>query len=237
VWLVGGAVSNRDIKWRVFNMYESLDEFRTAALNCGADYYSDGSLHQEMTAAAFRIYRNAAAGTKLSDFEGNPVGFGITIVGRLALRADDGQWIPADESFPSIDEIMRENLKVMDEDSGGSGGILSAGRWSLLANDAWVLGGVHASTEFHFASPLRWKNLWNVRSSRMTVTAREVIGITAFGYRISRPIPKLEAVARCTDEKEAAAASLQAYKKEVLKYQTIESFEKFFKTIPDAALS
>jgi len=218
-------------------MYESIDEFRTAALDCGADYYTDESLHREMIAAAFRIYRNASAGTKLSDFKGNPVDFGITIVGRLALRADDGKWIPADESFPSIDEIMRENLKVMDEDSGDSGSILSAGQWSLLANDAWVLGGIHARTEFHFASPLRWKNLWNERSSRMTVTAREVIGITAFGYRVSRPIPKLEAVARCTDEKRAAAASLPTYKKEVLKYQTIESFEKFYKTLPESSLS
>jgi hypothetical protein len=218
-------------------MYENIDEFRTAAVNCGADYYTDGSLHQEMIAAAFRIYRNASAGTKLSDFEGNPVDFGITIVGRLALRADDGKWIPADESFPSIDEIMRENLKVMDEDSGDSGGILSAGHWSLLANDAWVLGGIYARTEFHFASPLRWENLWDESGSRMTVTAREVIGITAFGCRISRPIPKLEAVARCTDPKRAAAASLPAYKKEVLKYQTIVNFEKFYKTIPESALS
>lgn len=34
-----------------------------------------------------------------------------------------------------------------------------AGHWSLLANDAWVLGAIHARTEFHFASPLRWENL------------------------------------------------------------------------------
>jgi hypothetical protein len=45
----------------------------------------------------------------------------------------------------------------MDEDSDGSGSILSAGLWSLLANDAWLLGGIHARTEFHFASPLRWE--------------------------------------------------------------------------------
>jgi len=216
-------------------MYERIDEFRAAALNCGADYYTDRSLQRDMIEAAFRIYRNASAGTRLSDLEGNPVDFGITIVGRLALRADDGTWIPADESFPSIDEIMRENLKIMDEVSNDGGSILSAGQWSLLANDAWVLGGIHARTEFHFASPLRWENLWDSRGNRTTVTAREVIGITAFGYRISRPVPKLEAVAQCTDEKNAAAASLPAYKKEVQKYQTIETFRKFFETIPEPA--
>jgi hypothetical protein len=223
------------ISQRKSKIYARSDEFQAAALNCGADYYTDGSLHPDKLEAAFRIYRNASAGTRLSDFEGNSVDFGITIVGRLALRADDGTWVSADESFPSIDEIMRENLKVMDEDADDSGSILNAGHWSLLANDAWVLGGIQARTEFHFASPLRWENLWDEDGSRMTVTAREVIGITACGYRISRPVPKLEAVARCTDEKKAAAASLLTYKQEVQKYQTIEAFRKFYETIPAAA--
>jgi hypothetical protein len=216
-------------------MYERIDEFQAAAKECGPGYYTDGSLQQDKIEAAFRIYRNASAGTKLSDFEGNPVSFGITIVGRLSLRADDGTWVSADESFPSIDEIMRENLKVMDEDFDDSGSILSADLWSLLANDAWLLGGIHARTEFHFASPLRWENLWDEGGSRMTVTAREVIGITAFGYRISRPIPKLEAVAQCTDTKKASAASLPAYKKEVQKYQKIEALRRFYQTIPEPA--
>jgi hypothetical protein len=216
-------------------MYERIDEFQAAAKECGLYYYTDGSLQQDKVDAAFRIYRNASAGTKLSDFEGNPVSFGITIVGRLALRADDGMWVSADESFPSIDEVMRENLKVMDEDADDSGSILNAGHWSLLANDAWVLGVIHARTEFHFASPLRWVNLWDARGRRMTVTAREVIGITAFGYRISRPVPKLEAVAQCIDENKAAAASLPDYKKEVQKYQTIEIFRKFYEMIPESA--
>ena len=216
-------------------MYEHIEEFQTAAIECGAGYYTDGSLQQDRLEAAFRIYRNACAGTRLSDFDGNPVDFGITIVGRLALRAEDGTWVSADEHFPSIDEIMRENLKVMDEDSEDSGSILNAGLWSLLANDAWLLGGIHACTEFHFASPLRWQNLWDERGGRMTVTARELIGITAFGYRISRPVPQLEAVARCADEQKAAAASLSAYKNEVLKFRTIEAFKKFYETIPPAA--
>ena len=47
----------------------------------------------------------------------------------------------------------------------------------LLANDAWLLGGIHAQTEFHFASPLRWENLWDSEFDRLTVTGREVVGI------------------------------------------------------------
>jgi hypothetical protein len=216
-------------------MYQRFDEFREAALSCGADYYTDQSLQHDMLEAAFRIYRNASAGTKLSDFEGNPTDFGITIVGRLALRAGDGTWVPADESFPGIDEIMRQNLRVMDADAGDSGSILSAGRWSLLANDAWLLGGIHARTEFHFASPLRWSNLWNAADGRMTITARELIGIAAFGYTIRRPVPQLEAVAQCVDDHKAAAASLPAYKTEVQKLQAIEDFRQFYEAIPAAA--
>jgi hypothetical protein len=216
-------------------MYERIDEFKRAALECGSNYYTDGSLQGDKIVAAFRIYRSASAGTMLSDFEGNPVSFGITIVGRLALKAEDGTWVSADESFPSIDEILRQNLRVMDEKSGDSGSILSASLWSLLANDAWVLGGLHARTEFHFASPLRWENMWDERGKRMTVTAREVIGITAFGYRIIRPIPKLEAVAQCIDEQKAAAASLPAYKQAVQQYEAMGAFRKFYETIPKPA--
>jgi len=216
-------------------MYQRFDEFRSAALACGADYYSDQSLQQDMLETAFRIYSKATAGTKLADIEGNPVSFGITIVGRLALKADDGTWVPADESFPSIDEIMRENLKVMDEDADDSGSILSAGRWSLLANDAWLLGGIHARTEFHFASPLRWTNLWDAAGGRMTITARELTGIAAFGYTIRRPVPQLEAVAQCVDDHKAAAASLPAYKNEVQTLQAIEAFRQFYEAIPAAA--
>ena len=72
-------------------------------------------------------------------------------------------------------EIMQQNLKTLGEDPGEQGGVLSAKDWSLLANDAWVLGGIHAKTEFHFASPLRWENLWAHGAGRMTVTAREAI--------------------------------------------------------------
>ena len=216
-------------------MYEQYSGFHTAAQRCGEDYYTDGSLISERLEAAYRIYRNACAGTRLADFDGNPVDFGITIVGRLALKSSDGSWISADENFPSIDAIMRENLKIMDENTEDSGTILSANLWSLLANDAWLLGGIQAHTEFHLASPLRWENLWDKRGNRMTVTAREVIGISSFGYSIIRPVPQLEAIAQCTEEIKAKSATLAAYKKAVQKCQTIEGFGEFYESIPESA--
>ena len=63
----------------------------------------------------------------LLDADGNTIAFGATIIGRLALRVnnsnDNGEeeytWVPPDESFPSIDKIMKENLGILAEESTG----------------------------------------------------------------------------------------------------------------------
>lgn len=208
-------------------MYEHFDDFKLDALNCGKDYYRDASLTPQNIDSAFTIYQHAKNGTTLLDADGNTIVFGVTIVGRLALRIstrkDNGEeeytWIPSDESFSSIDEIMKENLGVLSEESiDQTGSILNSKNWSLLTNDAWLLGSIHANTEFHFASPLKWDNLWDDNMERITVTAREIIGITAHGYEIRRPNPKLESVAVCIDRNKAMAASLITYKDYVKRY-------------------
>jgi len=208
-------------------MYELFDEFKLDALNCGTDYYSDASLKPQNIDNAFKIYQHAKNGTTLMDVDGNTIAFGVTIVGRLALRVNTSKgngeeeysWVPSDESFPSIDEIMKENLGILTEESADkSGSILNSKNWSLLANDAWLLGSIHAVTEFHFASPISLSNLWDENMKRITVTAREIIGITEHGYLICRPNPKLESVAICIDKNKAMAASLITYKANVNRY-------------------
>ena len=216
-------------------MYRSLEEFQFDARACGPDCYMDDSLQPEKLAAAYRIYEQASGGTKLKDLDDHQVDFGVTIVGRLALRDDNGSWIPSDTAFPSIDEIMQENLKTMGENPSDQGSILSAKNWSILANDAWLLGGIHAETEFHFASPLRWKNLWAPSAGRMTVTAREAICILSCGYEIIRPNPKLEAVAICTDAAKANRASLLTLNAALREYTGSEGLTNFYSSIPDAA--
>jgi hypothetical protein len=216
-------------------MYRSLKMFRDDAVGCGPDHYGDDSVQPNKLEAAYRIYQQASAGTKLKDLNGQQVDFGVTIVGRLALREDNGAWIPSDIAFPSIDEILLENLKTLGEDPSDRGSILSAKDWSLLANDAWVLGGIHARTEFHFASPLRWENLWATSAGRMTVTAREAICIVASGYEIIRPNPKLEAVAICVDATKANQASLLSLNRALLEYRDSEGLQSFYRRIPDVA--
>jgi hypothetical protein len=216
-------------------MYESLEAFRNDARACGHDFYMDGSLDPRKLDAAYRIYEQASAGTKLKDLNGDRVDFGVTIVGRLALRDDNGTWIPSDTAFPSIDKIMQQNLKTLGENPGDQGSILSAQDWSLLANDAWLLGGIHAQTEFHFASPLRWENLWASSAKRMTITGREAICITTSGYKIIRPNLKLEAVAICTDPTKANSASLLSLTGALLEHLDPNGMKTFYSSIPDAA--
>jgi hypothetical protein len=216
-------------------MYRSLEAFRNDAHACGQNCYTDDSLKPHKLDAAYRIYEQASAGTKLRDLNGDQVDFGVTIVGRLALREDNGAWIPSDAAFPSIDEIMQQNLKTLGEDPGDQGSILSAKDWSLVANDAWLLGGIHAGTEFHFASPLKWENFWATSAGRMTVAAREAICIMACGYEIIRPNPKLEAVAICTDATKAIRASLLSLNGALLECPDSEGLKSFYRRIPDLA--
>ena len=222
-------------------MYDSLDSFADDALACGSAHYPDASLQPQAMEVAFNIYENAAKGTTLLDVDDNSIAFGVTIVGRLALKVESRNekgeeeytWLPADESFPSTDQILKENLKTLSEESADQiGAILDAERWSLLANDAWLLGGIHAKTEFHFASPLGWDNLWDRELERMTVTGREVLGIMTHGYQIIRPNPKLEAIATCVNIETAMTASLLTYKEQVQRHRTYDAMVKVVKTLP-----
>lgn len=210
-------------------MYQTAETFARDAQLCGSEYYEDASLEEQKIRVAYAIYQQARVGTAL----------GITIVGRLQLKTKgkDGQFmlIPSNEWFPSIDQHMKENLRTLNEDfSNGRGSILSSDNWTLLANDAWVLGGLHSLTEFHFASPLRWSNLWDEANQRMSIMAREVIGITSSGYQLMRPNTQLETIATYYSRQEAVNASLLTYKDHVLMYQkknaiqTQSALQEFF---------
>src|SRR4029077_230649 len=176
-------------------MYTSFEDFQRDAAACGTAHYPDTSLLPQATDAAFKIYENATRATTLLNAEGESVPFGITVVGRLELKvsrlvdgSEEFEWIPSDESFPSIDAIMKENLGTLSEGSSDQvGSILDTKTWSLLANDAWLIGSINAVTEFHFASPLTCSNLWDDNKNRLTVTGREVIGIVSHGYEVRRP--------------------------------------------------
>jgi hypothetical protein len=205
-------------------MYETLEEFTQDAQRCGDDYYRDILTHPKKIEVAYQIYSLVRNGTALN----------ISIVGRESSEGKDSS-----EDYPNIDRYVKDNFKTLDERSQDVGSVLDTTHWSLLANDAWLLASLHALTEFHFASPLHWANMWDDNKMRITVTAREVIGITSSGYDITRPYPKMEPVAVCHNQRAALTASLLTYKAHLARYQkrdekdTQAALKDFLATLPN----
>jgi hypothetical protein len=208
------------------------ETFTKDALQCTSRFYDDLSLTLlGKIGWAYDIYQKATRGT----------GLGVIVLGRTKSEKD-GIVGPANEQTPYMDKALEENLVLTDEvlanETGSIMGIETP-RWSLLANDAWILGGVHAEveanrkTEFHFASPLRWENFWKDRTGRMTLMAREIIELVVVsGYELRRPNPELEAIAVCVDKEKASNASLLKYKEAVEKYKDPEAMKNFFESLP-----
>lgn len=99
--------------------------------------------------------------------------------------------------------------------------------WSTLANDCWILGGIHARLPFQLVSDpvgqtFKDPNYVDGKSNEnhmMRVTARELIGLTHFGYRASsNPVIDIESRALgvkyelvCFDKAKADDASIAKY--------------------------
>jgi hypothetical protein len=84
--------------------------------------------------------------------------------------------------------------------------------WHFLTNDSWILGGVHGKVEFHLASPRVAQNIF--ADGMLTVTGRELTGLRAFGYGITKMSNGTE-IAHCVNSKRAAEATLAGYWQEL----------------------
>ncbi len=244
----------------------SLDSrFAEDALKCDPGYYNLGLpelLAKKskdfclLTGIPYTMYQCATRTYKHK--ENNYI-----LVGRLNelnnewVSMDDGQklkrWQP--ETF-NAERIYDSNLKMLDELCAYPTILHVANMyWSLLCNDAWVLGGINSQAEFRFASPLKLEDLWDTERKRMTIMARELIGITSFGYRLDPPEERngdpfyvqgyqkerikeqymsAYAYGRCVDKKKATAASLNSYKERVLYFQKkgYSAIRKLYKNLP-----
>ena len=210
-------------------MYDTKESFLEDVGKCGK-YYE--GLTVKLKDVAYVIYDKAKMGTIFAEFSKRQEEPGITIVGRLALKDESGEWVESDEKYPSIDPKMKNDLKVLNEESETAGSILDTENWSLLANDSWLLGGIHGRTEFHFASRIISENLWDNKKQRPTVMGRELIGIVSLGYKLSRQNRKLEPVAELETKSVALASTLLDYKTEVEKYKSEKDFRKIIAKIP-----
>jgi hypothetical protein len=135
-----------------------------------------GTVHDPDVINAFAVYE-AACHTNLQSL----------VLGRWVAQADEAQ--------PGIDLSLRNNFREMHEaDAGGS--VMSSQNWTILMNDAWVIGGVHAHTPFYLASPRTQANIQAAPPRGVTVTGRELIGVSTFGYEFVHAHPDLGEAAR-----------------------------------------
>ncbi|MFT5692362.1 MAG: hypothetical protein ACI92E_001694 [Oceanicoccus sp.] len=99
--------------------------------------------------------------------------------------------------------------------------------WSTLANDCWILGGIHAHMPFQLVShpareTIKDPNYVDGQSNEnhmMRITARELIGLARFGYRTSTS-PDIDSKSRalgvkyelyCFDKAKADEATIAKY--------------------------
>jgi hypothetical protein len=246
----------------------SLDRrFAEDAITCDPGYYNYGlqgmsDAHDKdfclVVGIAYTMYQCATRTYKHEDNN-------YILVGRLAQLNDewvsttDGQklkrWRP--QTF-NAESIYDSNLKMLDELCSYPT-ILHVANvyWSLLCNDAWVLGGINSHANFRFASPIRMNDLWDSKNKRMTVMARELIALTSFGYQlepsndpggdtfnvkgrqrenIKEQTMTAYAYGHCEDKKKATQASLISYRDQVQRYQQggYKALKKLYNRLPKA---
>lgn len=146
----------------------------------------------------YKVYMNAATNALAS-----------LVIGRIVKRDGQARPINLEQIGRGLDDIERTNFGRTN--SGSAGSVLSADEWSVPMNDAWLLGGVHAYLDFYVASPRTAQNIVDPQFGA-TVTGRELLGLTTFGYTI-HPNTSLGEVYVCTDKGRAAGATFVAYER------------------------
>lgn len=68
---------------------------------------------------------------------------------------------------------------------GGAINVQKLKDWSILINDCWVLGAVHAHKRFVLETDINGANgFWDATNNRYFVTGRELVGLEMFGYQM-----------------------------------------------------
>ena len=157
--------------------------------------------------ACYLTYKNSAS---------NPLA--MMVVGRIVRRDGTGERI-------GLDDLERTNFGTTN--SASSGSILDAKDWCLQMNDAWLMGGIHACLEFNVASPRTASNILDPTYAA-TVTGRELLGLTTFGYAVQST--GAQEVYVCTNQPLALGATFVAYQRAFDAAKASGGFSKLVKT-------
>ena len=192
-------------------------QFMDALKACGTRYVSDNSWHKwgdqhRYSMDAFKLYHRASTNALGMLLLGSgKIRFDNGLLGNFGMTSGSGtddkmlekvQGLQAQRTAMRTAPGMRDAPKVV-----GPGSILSDRNWSPLLNDSYILGGVHAGFEFHFAEDAasaefatmpvqltpaqKWQafikkhpeTFWDDKNHLPRVLSRELIGLKTFGYR------------------------------------------------------
>jgi hypothetical protein len=132
-------------------------------------------------------------------YEKSVRGNGDQVIGRVNHLSAAGL-------YEKVSEILDKQTLFADS---ARGNLLKMDKWSTVVNDSWILGGIHRYANFRLASPRVVENLWNYEKGFPVVTARELLGLLHFGYRMQQIGPWQIVVVN--DRDRAARANLVEY--------------------------
>ena len=125
------------------------------------------------------------------------------VVGRIVKK---GQSID-EPPMIGLDDVERFNFGTTSDRTQGS--VLWSQYWSIPLNDSWLMGGIHAGLPFYVASPRTQGNILDPQWG-ITVTGRELLGLTTFGYELN-PNTTLGEVYECQNPAKASRATFMEY--------------------------
>lgn len=141
----------------------------------------------------------------------------------------------------SIDDLQ-DALRIFGPtNTTDNGSVLRTNTWSIILNDSWILGAVHAKTEVELVSRPTYRAVKNVNYKDgdpvgriFRVTGRELIGLKSFGYSVVQgPLvdkshsAKVVNMMSCIDHRLAESATFSKYKNTIVKQAGIMAYKGF----------
>ena len=125
---------------------------------------------------------------------------GLQLIGRTG-----DLWVSQQLSRIGISDKEKQTLW----DPHTKGNIQVMDKWSPTVNDCWVLGGVHRRADFELVSSRSLQNLWDYDKDLPIVTAREILGLLHFGYKLEQQSGRVRLIPQ--NPSAAQGATLEAY--------------------------
>lgn len=162
---------------------------------------------QPMARFRFELWRYCWAIYNLANTD-----VGLQVVGRewdtdaFSPSTEHEKWARVNGRWAEASRRAGVNL-----DHGARGNALKMDKWHPVMNDCWVLGGVHRLATFRLVSTHHAGNTRSLEGGRISVTARELLGLRCFGYAPEPGRSTADVVFRPVNAALALAGALESY--------------------------